>query len=220
MIYYTTRIDAFQSSESIHGILDVWEISRTHLLELGHNVKIGEVQPVSGRAIGDNRIECMVNRKLFNVADGYQLHISQNSIKVSAGSLAGLHYAVCTLVQILRLSKNSDAPEMCEIEAVLIKDEPRFMHRAILLDISPRGRLPTLEYLLHTIDLWSSFKISHLHLYSRLTPSCDWQLCYSRSEMVTLDRYCRYFFSCLLRLQGWWSLVRKKPGNRASQGIF
>lgn len=181
----------FQGTESIHKILDVWEISRTHLIELGYDVKIGEVQPGSGRWLGDNRIECIVNRKLFNVAEGYQLYISQNAIKISAGSLAGLHYAVCTFVQILRLSKNPNAPEVCEIESVLIKDEPRFMHRGILLDISPRGRIPTLEYLLHMIDLWSAFKISHLHLYSRLTPSCDWQLCYSRSEMVTLDRYCR-----------------------------
>ncbi|XP_008556256.1 uncharacterized protein LOC103577419 [Microplitis demolitor] len=184
-------ISIIQGSESIHDILDVWEVSRTYLLELGHDVKVGEVQPGSGRFTSDNRIECIVNRKLFNIAEGYQLHISQNSIKVSAGSLAGLHYAVCTFVQILRLSKNSNSPEVTEIESVLIKDEPRFMHRGILLDISPRGRTPTLEYLLHTIDLWSSFKVSHLHLYSRLNPSCDWQLCYTRSEMVTLDRYCR-----------------------------
>ncbi|EZA52531.1 uncharacterized protein LOC105281834 [Ooceraea biroi] len=184
-------ISIIQASESVHRILDVWEISRTHLLELGHDVKIGEVQPSSGKLLNDNTIECIVNRGLFNIADGYQLHITQNSIKVSAGSLAGLHYAVCTFVQILRLSKNQSRSEVCEIEPVFIKDEPRFAHRAILLDISPRGRIPTLEYLLHTIDLLSSFKISHLHLYSRLIPNCDWQFCYTKSEMVTLDRYCR-----------------------------
>ncbi|XP_023247490.1 uncharacterized protein LOC106645899, partial [Copidosoma floridanum] len=185
-------ISIIQSSESIHKILDVWEISRSHLLELGCDVKIGEVQPGSGRISCDKRVECIVNRKLFNVTEGYQLHISQNSIKVSAGSLAGLHYAVCTFVQILRLSRNRTSNVgICEIEAVLIKDSPRFCHRGILLDVSLRGRAPTLDYLLHIIDVWSSFKLSHLHLYSRLTPSCDWQLCYSRSEMVTLDRYCR-----------------------------
>ncbi|XP_076162883.1 uncharacterized protein LOC143144407 isoform X2 [Ptiloglossa arizonensis] len=184
-------ISIIQGSESIHKILDVWEISRTHLLELGHDVKIGEVHPTSGKLLNDNRIECIVNKKLFNKPDGYQLHISQNTIKVGAGSLAGLHYAVCTFVQILRLSKNHSRSEECEIKPVFIKDEPRFSHRGILLDISPRGRIPTLEYLLHMIDLWSSFKISYLHLYSRLISNCDWQLCYSKSEMVTLDRYCR-----------------------------
>ncbi|CAB0045045.1 unnamed protein product, partial [Trichogramma brassicae] len=43
----------------------------------------------------------------------------------------------------------------------------------------------------------------------RRTPSCDWQLCYSRSEMVTLDRYCRstrqtsmlLFLTCSIRLK-------------------
>lgn len=182
----------------MHRILDVWEISRTHLLELGYDVKIGEVQPSSGKLLNDNTIECIVNGNLFNVADGYQLHISQNSIKVSAGSLAGLHYAVCTFVQILRLSKRQNRSEVCEIEPVFIKDEPRFAHRGVLLDISPRGRIPTLEYLLYIIDLLSSFKISHLHLYSRLIPNCDWQLCYSKSEMVTLDRYCRYYCTFFL----------------------
>lgn len=160
-------------------------------MELGHDVKIGEVQPSSGKLSSENKIECIVNKNLFNVSHGYQLHISQNSIKVCAGSLPGLHYAVCTFVQILRLSKKDNTSETCEIEPVLIKDEPRFIHRGILLDISPRGRIPTLEYLLHMVDLWSSLKISHLHLYSRLTSACDWQLCYTKSEMVTLDRYCR-----------------------------
>ena len=98
-------------------------------------------------------------------------------------------------MQILRLNKSHSKSEACEIVPVFIKDEPRFTHRGILLDISPRGRIPTLEYLLHMIDLWSSFKISYIQLYSRLTPNCDWQLCYSKSEMVTLDRYCRFVYS-------------------------
>lgn len=184
-------ISIIQGSESIHKILDVWEISRSILLELGHDVKIGEVQPRSGKLYSDQQIECLVNANLFNVSDGYQLLVSQNVIKVTAGSLAGLHYAVCTFVQILRLCKTHKNSDVCEIDAVLIKDEPRLKHRGVLLDISPRGRIPNLEYLLHMIDLWSAFKVSHLHLYSRLAPSCDWQLCYTRSEMVTLDRYCR-----------------------------
>jgi hypothetical protein len=181
-----------KGSESIHKILDVWEISRSYLLELGCDVKIGEVQPSSGRMSCEKRIECIVNPKLFNITTSYQMHISQNSIKIGAGSLASLHYAICTFVQILRLCKHRFSNTgICEIEAVLIKDEPRFAHRAILLDISLRGRTPTLDYLLHAIDVWSSLKLSHLHLYSRLTPSCDWQFCYSKSQMVTLDRYCR-----------------------------
>ncbi|XP_046749548.1 uncharacterized protein LOC124413185 [Diprion similis] len=184
-------ISIIQGTESIHSILDVWEISRSILLELGHDVKIGEVQPRSGKLYSDQQIECLVNGNLFNVSNGYQLLISQNVIKVTAGSLAGLHYAVCTFVQILRLCKTHKTSDVCEIDAVLIKDEPRFKHRGVLLDISPRGRIPNLEYLFHMIELWSAFKISHLHLYSRLAPSCDWQLCYTRSEMVTLDRYCR-----------------------------
>ncbi|XP_046665376.1 uncharacterized protein LOC124357531 isoform X2 [Homalodisca vitripennis] len=48
------------------------------------------------------------------------------------------------------------------------------------------------------IDKWSSLKVSHLHLYTRLVPSREWQLCYKQSDMVMIDRYCHDRFVNLL----------------------
>jgi hypothetical protein len=36
------------------------------------------------------------------------------------------------------------------------------------------------DFLFHMINLWSSMKVSHLHLYTQLLPSSEWQLCFTR----------------------------------------
>lgn len=62
--------------------------------------------------------------------------------RIGAGSLCGLHYALCTFTQLLRLSVAE--PGNSVLVPVLIQDHPAMRHRAVLLDISPRGRVPTL----------------------------------------------------------------------------
>jgi hypothetical protein len=38
------------------------------------------------------------------------------------------------------------------------------------------------------INLWSSMKVSHLHLYTQLLPSSEWQLCFTRRYSSTVWR--------------------------------
>ncbi|KAL0266782.1 UNVERIFIED_CONTAM: hypothetical protein PYX00_009235 [Menopon gallinae] len=175
------HISVLQGTASIHRVLDVWEISRPALLSLGYLVKIGDVQPSCGK-FSSSPIECSVNSNLFRHQDAYQIHISANKIHMIANSLQGLHYSILTFTQLLKLNLDSPLP------SVLIQDYSVLRHRGVLLDISPRGRIPNLEYLFSIIDLLSSLKINYLHLYTRLLPSCEWQLCYTKSEMVAIDR--------------------------------
>ncbi|XP_069671476.1 uncharacterized protein [Periplaneta americana] len=178
------HISVVQSAVPVHRILDVWEVCRPSLLALGFDVKIGDVQPACGRWT-DSQVECVVSTHLFPCSSSYQIHVSATRVRIAAGGLAGLHYALCTFTQLLRL---------CGAEplvSVLIQDRPAMQHRAVLLDVSPRGRVPALDFLFHMVGLWASMKVSHLHLYTQLRPGAAWQLCYTRSEMVTLDRYCQ-----------------------------
>ncbi|XP_026288874.1 uncharacterized protein LOC113213876 isoform X3 [Frankliniella occidentalis] len=193
------HISVVQGNVSVHRILDVWDLSRTALLALGYNVKIGDIQPAAGMET-ESQVECTVNEDLFSHRDAYQIHISSIKVKIAAASLAGLHYALCTFTQLLRLSVAAAEQEGRKptLPSVLIQDYPTQRHRAVLLDVSPNGRVPILDYLFHLIDVWSSLKISHLHLYTRLLPSHEWQLCYSKSEMVTIDRYCQDRFISLV----------------------
>lgn len=189
------HISIIQSPVSIHRILDIWDICRPTLIALGFDVKIGDVQPSCGKWT-ESQVECIVNEDLFPSKDCYQIHINSDRARIGAGSLCGLHYALCTFTQLLRLSVAGPGNSM--LVPVLIQDHPAMRHRAVLLDMSPRGRIPTLDFLFHMINLWSSMKVSHLHLYTQLLPSSEWQLCFTRSEMVSIDRYCQDRFIDLL----------------------
>ncbi|KAJ9589645.1 hypothetical protein L9F63_017134, partial [Diploptera punctata] len=178
------HISIIQSKQSLHRILDVWDICQPALQAIGYDVKIGDVQPSCGKWT-ESQVECTVNEDLFATKDSYNIHITSSKVRIAAGSLASLHYALCTFTQLLHLSGTEP------LVPVLIQDHPAMQHRAVLLDISPRGRVPALDFLFHMLNLWSSLKISHVHLYTQLLPSQEWQLCYTRSEMVTLDRYCQ-----------------------------
>jgi hypothetical protein len=63
-------------------------------------------------------------------------------VRISSGSPRGLHYALCSFTQLLRLSATEPAGHV--LVPVLIQDHPAVRHRAVLLDMSPRGRVPTL----------------------------------------------------------------------------
>jgi N-acetyl-beta-hexosaminidase len=63
-------------------------------------------------------------------------------VRISAGSLCGLHYALCSFTQLLRLS--AAEPDGHVLVPVLIQDHPAMRHRAVFLDMSPRGTVPTL----------------------------------------------------------------------------
>ncbi|KAF4523546.1 hypothetical protein B566_EDAN011994 [Ephemera danica] len=195
MIEEQLKVSVQPGSEPVHKILDVWEVNRTHLQSLGFDVMVGGVQTtaVHGRNNENCKLECCVNAVIFPSANSYQLHITASKIRVTAGSLRALHHALLTLAQLIRLSSSEDG-----LAPVLIQDYPQMQHRGVLLDISPHSRIPALDYLFHMIELWSQMKMSHLHLYTRLQPSSEWQLSYTASEVVSITRYCQDRFITLV----------------------
>ncbi|XP_039293769.1 uncharacterized protein LOC111057243 [Nilaparvata lugens] len=194
------QISVTKSSTSFHEILDVWEVHRSVLTSLGYDVRAKEVQPSCGLSdAGNADIECTINPSIFSHQDAYQIHITANKIRITSSNKVGLHYALSTFSQLLRLAgAGSDSKEYVSLVPVLIQDYPALKHRGVLLDISPMSRVPSMEYLFEMIETWSSLKISHIHLYTRLVSSTDWQLCYNQSTMVTIDRYCRDRFVSIL----------------------
>ncbi|CAB3359835.1 Hypothetical predicted protein [Cloeon dipterum] len=183
------------STEPILKILDIWEASRAALQAVKFSVMVGGVHPPGGGLSNKevNSIECCVSDKIFSSVNMYQLHITSNIIKISAGSLCALHYALVTLTQLIRLSIDEDG-----LAPVIIQDHPVLSHRGALIDISPLSRIPSLECLFNKIETWSQLKMNYLHLYTRLRPSSDWQLSYSKSELMSVARYCQDRFLTLV----------------------
>ena len=71
-----------------------------------------------------------------------------------------------------------------------IKDKPRLAVRGILIDMALYGRLPTVDTFISLIHTMARLKINEIHLYTRLSPSPDWQLPYSPTCIIALDREC------------------------------
>ncbi len=122
-------------------------------------------------------------------AQSYRLRVRADTIHVSAGSDAGLRFALATLVQLARQSET-------HIPGVEIEDEPAIPRRGFMLDIS-RDRVPTMAHLREVVDDLALFKMNHLQLYTEHTFAYahhekvwrGWSPI-THDEVRELDRYC------------------------------
>jgi len=90
--------------------------------------------------------------------EGYSIEIDENRIAISYFDAAGAFNAVSTIKQIvLQYGK--------KIPCLFILDQPDFMNRGILIDIS-RNKIPTMETLFSFIDFMADIKLNQLQLYT------------------------------------------------------
>jgi hexosaminidase len=106
--------------------------------------------------------------------ESYQLLVTEQTIRISASTVAGLFYGVQTLRQMLPPEIESGAPltQPLEVPCVWIHDSPRYAWRGLMLD-SSRTFL-SLDYLRRTIDRMALYKLNMLHLH--LTDDQGWRL--------------------------------------------
>ncbi len=89
--------------------------------------------------------------------ENYRIDIDCDGILLVAGSEKGLHYAVLTLIQVIKSSGE-------KLPYLEISDRPDFSSRGFMLDIS-RGKVPTRETLFKLVDFLSDLKVNMLQLY-------------------------------------------------------
>lgn len=181
-VFITTQC----STVSVHELLSAWQTRHSYLTQLGYNLHV-EPLPATCNLSASNLqcVLCQVNRKLFSRDESYRITVKQKQIKIIASDTSGLNYAISTLLQLLRLFKEG-------IPALTIHDWPSLKNRGVLLDLS-QGRRPLLESIKWIIDILAQLKINQVHLYTRfrVTEEPQWQFCYSRSELLSLDTYCK-----------------------------
>lgn len=126
---------------------------------------------------------------------GYQLTVTPERIRVVAHDAAGAFYAQQTLGQMCRQQADPNA-----LPCVKIEDWPDFPHRGVMLDIS-RDKVPTMETLYRLVDLFASWKINQLQLYTEHTFAYrDHKKVWEKASPMTgaeveqLDAYCRQRF--------------------------
>jgi len=120
----------------------------------------------------------------------YALDISERCVVAVAPSGAGLHNAIQTLRQLVRVRGNC-------LPGLDILDWPMMPYRGVMLDVS-RGKVPTLETLFELVDVLAFFKLNVLQLYTEHTfafsrhpligAGCD---PLTPEDMLRLDAYAR-----------------------------
>jgi hypothetical protein len=92
-------------------------------------------------------------------SQGYVLDIDREGIRIAAGGVEGMFYAVMTIRQLSRQSPSDSLP------FVHIEDWPDFPTRGVLLDIT-RDKVPEMETLYSLVDRLAEWKLNELQLYT------------------------------------------------------
>lgn len=145
-----------------------------------------------GIAKGESpEIELIISTKKVTKEQAYNLKVTENNIVITAHDEAGLYYGVLTLEQIVSYSNNTGV-----FPRVEITDFPDFNRRGVTIDIS-RCKVPTMESLYQYIDMFASWKINEIQLYTEHTFQYQnhkkvWQddSAISTDEILALDKYC------------------------------
>jgi hypothetical protein len=123
-------------------------------------------------------------------AQGYELRIGEDAVRLMAPDDAGLFYGRATLEQLARLHDG-------QIPVGTVRDWPDFPVRGVMLDIS-RDKVPTMATLEALVDRLASWKVNQVQLYFEHTFAYRgreevWGRAspLTAEEVAHLDAYCR-----------------------------
>ncbi|WP_104034665.1 beta-N-acetylhexosaminidase [Vibrio jasicida] len=99
----------------------------------------------------------------------YKLKVSEESIKIEAGSSSGFTHACATLLQLLKRDENTNT---MEVVCCSIKDSPRFRYRGMMLDCA--RHFHSVEQVKRLINLLAHYKFNTFHWH--LTDDEGWRI--------------------------------------------
>jgi hexosaminidase len=114
----------------------------------------------------------------------YELSISQNRIAIGARNEIGLFYAIQTMIQLFPAdieNKELVSHQQWKLPVVIIKDEPAFDYRGLMIDVA-RHFLP-ISFLYKMVDQMASLKMNKLHLH--LTDDQGWRMEIKKYPLLT-----------------------------------
>eukprot|EP00095_Tigriopus_kingsejongensis_P012477 maker-scaffold323_size206388-snap-gene-1.15 protein:Tk12477 transcript:maker-scaffold323_size206388-snap-gene-1.15-mRNA-1 annotation:"Tankyrase-1" len=173
---------------SIHKIMDIFEFHQGKFRALDRRVFLNNKCPIDTNITEDHSsiLHCAVQAGLFHVRGSYNLHISDSKIRIQAGDLEGIHFAIMTLLQMMNLFREEG------LISVMVADQPACSVRAVLLDMNPFGRVPNFDVMIQLVDILGSLKINQLQAFIRLNAKeSEWSFSFSKSDLLAIDRYCR-----------------------------
>ena len=170
---------------------------------------LNQAQPAVRSAKGISSIPLSINLILDGKAntakEGYILTVKSATITVKGTTAQGLFYGVQSLLQLIPIHGDS------KIQALEIKDEPRFAWRGLLLDVS--RHFFTIDEVKRLIDEMVIYKFNLLHLH--LSDDQGW-----RVEIKKLPELTKVGAWRVPRTGLWWDRQPPQEGEAVTYGGF
>ncbi len=109
----------------------------------------------------------------------YEMEIERNRIKITGSDEAGVFYGINNLVLLLQGTEKKE--NAYGLPAMLIKDEPRFVYRGLMLDVCRHFR--TVGYIKKLLDQMALLKLNVFHWH--LTDDQGWRIEIKRYPKLT-----------------------------------
>lgn len=159
----------------------------------------------SGTKSKTKSINLILDSKINTAKEGYILSVSTKEISIKAITSQGIFYGVQSLFQLIPINGDRKVPSL------LIKDEPRFSWRGLLLDVS--RHFFTIDEVKRLIDQMVIYKFNILQLH--LSDDQGWRL-----EIKKLPELTKVGAWRVPRTGLWWERECPKEGEEATYGGF
>jgi hexosaminidase len=150
-------------------------------------------------------VSLILDTQLKTAKEGYILSVSSGEIAVKSGTSQGLFYGVQSFLQLVPIDGNR------KIQSLIIKDEPRFAWRGLLLDVS--RHFFTINEVKRLIDEMVVYKFNILQLH--LTDDQGWRI-----EIKKLPELTKVGAWRVPRMGVWGEMECPKEGEKATYGGF
>lgn len=154
-------------------------------------------------------IVLVFDKQLTLKQEGYLLHITPNTITITAKHASGALYAFQSLLQLLPAVRTN---ALLQLPCLHIKDEPRFAWRGMHLDVS--RHFFSSQVVKNYIDLMAAYKMNRFHWH--LVDDQGWRIEIKKYPRLTDVGAWRVDQTALV----WGSRPQARPGEAASYGGY
>ncbi|RYF18503.1 MAG: beta-N-acetylhexosaminidase [Flavobacteriales bacterium] len=151
---------SFSLSGNTKIVSDIAFIREAELLKIELGKVLAQTPQITSSAT-ENSIT--LKEKTGLAAEAYELEITPAGISISASKPAGAFYGIQSLKNLLPANSWKAKQNNIAIANWNIKDEPRFQHRAFMMDIA-RNFQPKAQ-IFKVLDVLSLYKINVFHLH-------------------------------------------------------
>ncbi len=154
-----------------------------------------------------------IQQKTSAIPGGYELEVSERSVRIQAPTPTGLFYGVQTFLQMLpsELASATRAQASWSVPCVEIADYPRFAWRGLMLDVS--RHFFSKAFVLRYLDQMAKYKMNVFHWH--LTDNNGWRI-----EIRSLPRLTEVGAWRVPRLGRWGEVEAPRKGEAATEGGY